>query len=374
MKVFYKNLNSLRFIAASLVIIHHIEQYKGFDGLPNVFFPADDHPSIFLFGKLGVNIFFVLSGFLITSLLVIEKDRFQRISIGKFYMRRILRIWPLYFLIVILGFFVWPHVPAFNIPQMPSVYLHFWPSILLTILFLPNLQMLLFRSIAYEAQIWSVGVEEQFYLVWPFITNLTKNKEQFKKVIIWLLSIYVGIKVVFYLIPLITHRFMILDDLVFYLSYIFQVDCMMIGALFAMFNFDPRAKAIITKVPVQIAAYVLVITFAALGLKFAYFYWEIYGVLFGIIIFNLVNTETTILNLDFKWLDYLGRTSYGMYMLHPIFIMLILRFITTNSIWLYVLTYAFTLIASTISYEYFEKPFLRWKNGYAKVQSGAPTS
>ena len=69
MQVFYKNLNSLRFIAAAMVIVHHVEQNKWFNGLPHHF----ENPIIVLFGKLGVNIFFVLSGFLITSLLVIEK-------------------------------------------------------------------------------------------------------------------------------------------------------------------------------------------------------------------------------------------------------------------------------------------------------------
>jgi len=73
MKVFYKNLNSVRFIAASLVIIHHIEQYKWFNGLPHYF----GTPFIKLLGWLGVNIFFVLSGFLITSLLIIEKGNFK---------------------------------------------------------------------------------------------------------------------------------------------------------------------------------------------------------------------------------------------------------------------------------------------------------
>jgi peptidoglycan/LPS O-acetylase OafA/YrhL len=373
MKVFFKNLNSLRFIAASLVVVHHIEQYKGFNGLSNNFFPAGAHPVIQLFGKLGVNIFFVLSGFLITSLLVIEKERFQRISIGKFYMRRVLRIWPLYFLIALLSFFVWPHVPALHISQMPDPYTHFWPNILLIFFFLPNVQLQLFRAIPYEAQAWSIGVEEQFYLVWPFMMNFTKNKDKFKRLVIWLLAAYIFIKLAFYLIPLITGRFEILDNLDFYLSNIFQIDCMMIGALFGLFNFDEKMKKLLTGKLLQVTAYVLAIGFLAMGYTFGYFYWEVYGLLFGIIIINLVNTETSIINMEYKWLNYLGKISYSMYMFHVLMINVVIRFFTHNPYIIYPLVFLFTIIIATLSYEFFEKRFLHFKTGFAKVQSGSDT-
>ncbi|WP_369075954.1 acyltransferase family protein, partial [Escherichia coli] len=60
---------------------------------------------LFIHGDLGVNFFFVLSGFLITFLLFSEKEKYSHISITHFYLRRIFRIWPLYFLTLILGFF-----------------------------------------------------------------------------------------------------------------------------------------------------------------------------------------------------------------------------------------------------------------------------
>ena len=62
-KIYFPNLNGLRFLAALLVIIHHVEQLKGVFGLPNFF----QNPFIQVIGKLGVILFFVLSGFLINS-------------------------------------------------------------------------------------------------------------------------------------------------------------------------------------------------------------------------------------------------------------------------------------------------------------------
>lgn len=375
MKVFYKNLNSLRFIAASMVIIHHIEQYKGFSGLPNYFFAREQHPLlgniIFLFGKLGVDIFFVLSGFLITSLLVIEKEKYGNIAIGKFYMRRILRIWPLYFLIAALALFVWPLIQRLHVTQLPNPYDHFVANILLVVFFLPNVQMLLFRAIPYMAQSWSIGVEEQFYLVWPLIMNLTKNKDRFKKVLMWLLLGYVAVKVICFVLPMVFNGVDRIGHIPIYMSLIFQIDCMMIGALFSLLNLEPRYKKLITGKPVQIITYATVLCLTVAGITFGeIFLWEVYGFLFGIIIMNLVNSETSIVNLQFKWMDYLGKISYSMYMFHVVMVAIVIRFITTNSWLIYLLSFTFTIVISILSYEFFEKWFLRWKTSFAKIQSG----
>lgn len=93
--MYFKNLNSVRFIAATFVVIHHIEQLKGLAGYP--------YRSWYVLGRTGVILFFALSGFLITSLLLAEQRETGCIHLRKFYVRRALRIWPLYYLIVGLG-------------------------------------------------------------------------------------------------------------------------------------------------------------------------------------------------------------------------------------------------------------------------------
>src|SRR5882762_2194980 len=69
-------------------------------------------------GDLGVSFFFVLSGFLITYLLFKELETQQKINIGQFYLRRVLRIWPLYFIVVFLGFFVIPNLDFVHTKQV----------------------------------------------------------------------------------------------------------------------------------------------------------------------------------------------------------------------------------------------------------------
>ena len=94
-----KGLDSLRAIAALIVVWSHIEFIKGLKNIPQnnfIFFPN---------AHFSVTLFFVLSGFLITFLLVKEFQKYQTISFKDFYIRRILRIWPLYYLIILISYF-----------------------------------------------------------------------------------------------------------------------------------------------------------------------------------------------------------------------------------------------------------------------------
>lgn len=100
---YFKGLNALRFFAASLVVLHHTATIGKKDGL----FDLCDW-GLFRNGANAVNFFFVLSGFLITYLLLKEHDQTGTISIKQFYLRRVRRIWPLYFLLIIIGTLLLP--------------------------------------------------------------------------------------------------------------------------------------------------------------------------------------------------------------------------------------------------------------------------
>lgn len=109
---YFKNLDTLRALAAIIVVIGHVEFFKKNNSIPNL---IESDFIIFPNGHLAVVLFFVLSGFLITYLLTIEKES-GSISFKKFYMRRILRIWPLYYLIIFLSFILFnPKVSIYTI-------------------------------------------------------------------------------------------------------------------------------------------------------------------------------------------------------------------------------------------------------------------
>ncbi len=163
-KVFFPNLDGLRFFAFLLVFLQH-----GFGNARNL--SGIDPSSLilrpFIAGEAGVSFFFVLSGFLITYLILREISINGRVDIYAFYIRRALRIFPLYFLIVIWGTIVYSQLKTlFGFPG----YVEFGNP-LLYFLFLGNFDVININHNGIPGAMstnitWSVAIEEQFYLVW----------------------------------------------------------------------------------------------------------------------------------------------------------------------------------------------------------------
>ncbi|MFM7774159.1 MAG: acyltransferase family protein, partial [Candidatus Kapaibacterium sp.] len=150
-------LNTGRFIAAMLVLIAHGEAIRAHQGLPNML-----HWSIFHNGSIAVSFFFVLSGFLITHVLLQEKERCGTVAVGWFYQRRSLRILPLYFLLVILGTVAIPSLLpllgiGYVIPYDPMSVVGWYLAMMP---FVVNIHYDVFVI----GPLWSIGVEEWYYL------------------------------------------------------------------------------------------------------------------------------------------------------------------------------------------------------------------
>ncbi len=376
-KIYFSSLNSLRFIAASLVIISHIEQFKFLLGLPGFW-----HTSAFIdvIGKLGVILFFTLSGFLITYLLLFEKMVSSTIEIKSFYIRRVLRIWPLYFLIVGLSFFLLSRIDFFSIGGgggggYASLQDQFFTKLTLFVFFLPNLALILFPPITYAAQLWSIGVEEQFYLLWPVLVKKTKNPFKMLCGVIFLyLLVEYSLIAYNYFFP---NEFIL--TLIKFLN-ILSIDCMAIGGLFAwllfnkQLNMQARILLFVRNKYLQIAIYLLTLILIGNGIKFPLMHFEIYSFFFGLIIINLVCTETSIFNLENTVFNYLGKISYGLYMFHPIAIVIVIKLSILNGIInnliIYTLSIGLTIALAACVYELYEKKFLKLKIKYSKVISG----
>lgn len=172
--VFFPNLDGLRFFSFLSVFLYHSWHTSHAE--------LRDHPvrvflkrELFGNGELGVNFFFVLSGFLITYLLLEEERARGYFSIGNFYLRRILRIWPLFYACVGFGFVVFPlfkrlfgQEPAET--ARPIYYLFFLNNFDLIASGLPDASIL--------GVLWSVAVEEQFYLAWPILLRLVPARRR----------------------------------------------------------------------------------------------------------------------------------------------------------------------------------------------------
>ncbi|MEO8761764.1 MAG: acyltransferase [Bacteroidia bacterium] len=368
-KIYFPNLNGLRFIAALLVIIHHVEQIKNIFGVKNFW----ENSTIQVIGKLGVILFFVLSGFLITYLLLEERRETKTISIKDFYIRRILRIWPLYFLIIILGFFILPKISFFHLGNLSKlVTVDLAVKFCLFVFFLPNVALAMFSPVPFAAQAWSVGIEEQFYLIWPLLMKYIKQKQIFFYIIIigYIFMNIFGFNFVK------THLFY--DDVIDTVAGIwsgFSIDCMAIGGLFALYLHEKNtAINFLFKNYVQWFTIILLVILISVGLKIPYVHYEVYAILFGIVIINLAANPKSVLNLENNFFIYLGKISYGLYMFHPIAIFIsikLLLLLNLNFIGLqYILSISLAIFISACSYKYFEKYFIMMKIKYSQILSG----
>jgi peptidoglycan/LPS O-acetylase OafA/YrhL len=367
LKIYFPNLNGLRFIAAMMVLFPHIEQFKQLKNMDNYLYL---YP--FETGKLGVTLFFVLSGFLITYLLLAEEHSFKKISIRKFYIRRMLRIWPLYFLIIILAFFILPNISLFTLPGFGKevIYSNLFLKIFLYIIFFPNLVLSLYGLVPYASHTWSIGTEEQYYLVWPIILKYFKQYRLLLMIVI--IITYLSIDE---LLSTQYADFLPFKNALQAFWTSFKIDCMAIGGIFAILYFEKsKVLILLQNTIVFYLAIILVIFLMLKSIQFPYFHFECYAVLFGIIILNFATNEKIKISLENKFLNYLGNISYGLYMYHAIGIVLAIAISTSISSatnWLiYPLSFVLTIIIAGLSFKYFESFFLKFKDKYSIVLSG----
>ncbi len=376
-RLYFPGLNGLRFIAATLVIISHIERFKKEELLPNL----DDVTLFGTAGEYGVTLFFVLSGFLITYLLLQEDKTTGSIHIGQFYIRRILRIWPLYYLIVALAFFVLPHFMQTGGAENAQTH-SFWSKFVLFLFFMPNLALKVLPPVPFASQAWSVGTEEQFYLVWPFLLK------RFKKVLPYLLVLIpigiIGIRKCLVVICAhlqpgsLNYALSILGD---FLD-TFNIECMAIGGLAAWILFSGKEK--ILAFLFHPLAQIVLLAALAVSLPTGVFghvksRYMVNSLLFAWLILNVAANKSSILKLENPFFRFMGRISYGLYMYHAIcfyLLLYILKDSITNltfiNIFLYTGTFLLTTLMAWLSYEWMEKRFLKKKQQFSLIESGEP--
>jgi peptidoglycan/LPS O-acetylase OafA/YrhL len=375
-RVYLPGLNALRFFAALSVIIGHVELLKSQLGIPNNYYLFER----INFGGLGVYFFFVLSGFLITYLLFVEKDRTGVIALKEFYIRRILRIWPLYYLITILSLFVLPHFEMMHIPWLQQFFeQNFYWNLVLFFIMLPNLALSFMPALPHAGQLWSIGIEEQFYLVWPLLIKKAKNKMKLilgSILVILLIKVVVVLLLKFELIP--SSEFILGVKKAIAMS---KFECMLIGGLGAYFlKYDSNKWLIVIY-----NKWVFLFSIAAIPFL-SYFMSGFtndiihlpYALIFLVVIMNVCSNPNSLLKLENKVYNFLGKISYGLYMYHMMIIVFLAQLGSKYfnfqgklfNVYLYSSTLLVTIIVATASYYWFEKPFLKIKQKYTVVKSG----
>lgn len=356
LKVQLKGLNGIRAIAAMAVVIFHIGvELKSFG------FAETTHTDL---GGFGVSMFFALSGFLITYLLLIEKQHFGNINVKDFYIRRILRIWPLYFFYLALALATTYYYQRDELAKGGLIYY---------LLLGANIPYVIGNYIPLLIHYWSLGVEEQFYLFWPWVI---KKANKILRFLLIFTAAFIIIKLgLRYLNAYTEYKWP------YQAWHITRFDCMTIGAIGAYYFHQKNELffKIVYSIPAQVLAWGVVVLM--LFNKFhvaSVLDSEFLAVLTVVLIVNVSSNVKTLVNLDKRVFDFLGKISYGIYVYHMLVIFYTAQFLgfftkQLDTIPRYIFVFTFiplvTFLVAYLSYEFFEKRFLQIKTRYARVKS-----
>lgn len=350
---YFQNLDSLRFIAFFFVFLSHLGPQFHFDQTDSFSFLN----VVFQHGRTAVSFFFVLSGFLISYLLIKERFATKSLNIKAFFVKRIFRILPLYFIVCIIGFMVIPII--FGETTNESVLQHLF--------LVANFNQIQLASSGIEnsmilAPLWSIAIEEQFYLVWPFLLLSLKPKRY----------IYL-----FVFILLVSYSFIYLNRhsyIVLMLHTVSVLPEFMLGAIVAYWTYSyAKPIQIIQELPkwFLIVAYIVSISLI-LYLPPPYSYIA-NPLIFTFIMLEQVFAKNSLFKVSaIKGLDYLGKISYGSYMYHSIVLFVVMYFFTQWDLFSWnsllfkllfiILSFVLTIGLSYLSFNTIEKYCLNLRN------------
>lgn len=301
---YYPALDGLRGIAIILVVLFHNFGYFAYLN----------------YGWLGVDLFFVLSGFLITEILLDTRN--TKNYFRKFYTRRTLRIFPLYYLTLVICILLLPAIKSLplNLAYYTENQAWFW-------LYLEN-WLLIFKpsgdSSALLNHFWSLAVEEQFYLLWPFVILLIKNP---RHIIALCITLLVGVVLVRFYIW--THQASFPTYRVLFLFT--RIDGILIGAMLALIRMTSPgflkknyAFLLLSLALINFAFYFINSDHHFLIPNWAIVGYSSFAVIFALIVNQAIDQKDKVLDflLNVRLLKFLGKISYGLYIFHwPIYLL-----------------------------------------------------
>lgn len=357
---FYPQLEGIRGVAVFLVIISHFIIVRHFPKL------------IFLeLGFWGVNIFFVLSGFLITESLLVDKSRGipSGIILKNFFVKRVLRIFPIYYLVV---FLLW----IFNVDNFNNLI--GW-SLTYTL----NIRDIWFGSIPdVIVHFWSLCVEEQFYLIWPFLILFFPTN---RTAIVIICAIILGVMCRFFYTYYGFENFKAFNH-----GFMFScLDALCFGALlsYLKINYSDTLSKYLKFKWLPFICYFIFLTFSYFSGKQVLEFQVLGRLLVSITAFFIIGNAAMNLGTPYSFLlkngviRYLGKISYGLYVYHLVLYVLFSKLffdwwrnLTVNrfslayyNAWFFAFCFfsIISVIVASLSYQFIETPFLRWKNKFS---------
>ena len=366
-------LDGLRGIAVTWVLLFHMALFFSWN------LDAEVTKLLHVFsgtGWLGVQLFFVLSGFLITGILIDEKG--SKYQIRNFYGRRSLRIFPLYYATLLVAFIIMPVVVTVSANMEGGVEHQVWFWSYLMNWIRP------FETLGGMSHFWSLCVEEQFYLLWPFVVIFLSRRMMVLVGLVMVLSAPIIRYILIYHFPGEIPGSDIGNDAAYFFT-VARWDALGLGALLAVMVRSPRGKLYLDKFSGPVFAICLAYflwhiakfhNFTSTGLGWGVINQSVGAVLFSAFLYLVISPKHAgkFFFLELKAFKSVGKYSYAMYVFQIPVIMFWKAYnmgqylnvfsgldpfvmIVSNIMAVFVVTY----VMSWVSWRVLEEPFLRMK-------------
>ena len=344
LKVF-PNLDLFRALSIVLVMLHH-------SPIPN-----DILKIVMKNGNHGVSIFFIISGFLISTLLIREKER-GSINIKNFLIRRGLRIYPLYYTVLLAYYIAINYFGFFS----QSNQQHFNDYLFSHIFYFSNLVSIsgpFFFS-------WSLSTEEQFYFIFSFVIKKFSSLR-----ILYFLIFILAVKILFYYFVYVPMYMKPMVNFIHYGLRVFQ-EAILLGVILAILMSHQRSFDLVKKICDKVfypsvACFLYILFFQVIG-RHSTITAQLFNLSFVIILFRSVTSPSLdkyIGSRLYNAISYVGLISYGIYLFHMIVSNSLFKLNITNDFYLFFLIWLFVVILiASISFELYERRFMKMKSKF----------
>ncbi len=357
-RFYFPELDGLRFFAFLLVFIHHSNLFTGIPVLFNIQSNC----------WIGVDLFFVLSSYLFTKLLVKEFEHTNTINFRKFYIRRLFRIWPVYFLFVsftILCFFMFMQGTPANLLARITGLFTFTDNIVTAIYG--------YSILPFSAHLWTISYEEQFYLFVPLLI-LFLVRSSLKKRFVFFVGAFIALNLI-----RLTMIWIKVPHPAIWVLPVSHFESIIMGIVIGFGGLDKLLKnikpgwllligtgffGVICTIPyLEVISYWLIVTYTCVGISTS------------LILYSILQSESVKKLLSNKIFVFLGKRSYGLYLYHllgnGVSALLIKQIpaLPDSHLASFLYSLAFTIIVSLFSYRLIESPFLVWKKRFEVIET-----
>lgn len=369
----FKHLDALRGIMAIYITLVHFFILFTLNKNHQLAFTNLKYLAVVQFGQVCMTVFFVLSGFLITYILLLEKEKKGTVNFKRFYLRRAFRILPMYYFAVIAMY--WLYKNACRQPDLlgTSLCVELHERAFYYFAMLPNWAHAIDKTLPHISNFWSIGAEEQFYILWPIVLYYSANYVRvFFNIYVFYCLLLIGMVLVGNLYFLNSNQtFTNIAKLFDYTRF----GAFAFGGLMAYYFIHceetvyQKLHTFLIKKSTQWICFILPFIINIIPNEHVLFLKHILIIpCSGVFIYNLAIDDTAIIKMDNPILNYLGKTTYSLYILNQIVLDFAIKICFAaqirNTLIVFIISTSALILLSILTYETIEKPFMKFRKRF----------